>query len=61
MEGAFILEKLDQELDAFKAEYKEYLDLESKMLQEAKAYCKKNHYSFTAFTVSDGLWCRLRR
>ena len=36
VEGAFILEKLDQELDAFKAKYKEYLDLESKMLQEAK-------------------------
>ena len=36
VEGAFILEKLDQELEAFKAEYKEYLDLESKMLQEAK-------------------------
>lgn len=36
VEGAFILEKLDQELDAFKAEYKEYLDLEAKMLQEAR-------------------------
>ena len=36
VEGAFILEKLDQELEAFKAEYKEYLDLESKMLQEAR-------------------------
>ena len=36
VEGAFILEKLDQELDAFKAKYKEYLDLEAKMLQEAK-------------------------
>ena len=36
VEGAFILEKLDQELEAFKAEYKEYLDLEAKMLQEAR-------------------------
>ena len=40
VEGAFILEKLDQELDAFKAKYKEYLDLESKMLQEAKEAAK---------------------
>ena len=40
VEGSFILEKLDQELDAFKAEYKEYLDLESKMLQEAKEAAK---------------------
>ena len=48
VEGAFILEKLDQELDAFRAEYKEYLDLESKMLQEAREaarlYLRKKEY-----------------
>ena len=36
VEGAFILEKLDQELDAFKVQYADYLKTEALMLQEAR-------------------------
>ena len=35
VEGRFILEKLDQELDAFKVQYADYLKTEAEMLQEA--------------------------
>ena len=36
VEGAFILEKLDQEYEAFKVQYADYLKTESLMLQEAR-------------------------
>ena len=36
VEGAFILEKLDKELDAFKVQYADYLKTEAEMLQEAR-------------------------
>ncbi len=36
VEGRFILEKLDQELDAFKVQYADYLKTEAEMLQEAR-------------------------
>ena len=36
VEGAFILEKLDQEYEAFKVQYADYLKTEALMLQEAR-------------------------
>ena len=36
VEGAFILEKLDQEYEAFKVQYADYLKTESLILQEAR-------------------------
>ncbi len=36
VEGAFILAKLDKELDAFKVQYADYLKTEEEMLQEAR-------------------------
>ena len=36
VEGAFILAKLDKELDAFKVQYADYLKTEALMLQEAR-------------------------
>ena len=36
VEGAFILEKLDQEYEAFKVQYSDYLKTEALMLQEAR-------------------------
>ena len=36
VEGAFILEKLDHEYEAFKVQYADYLKTEAQMLQEAR-------------------------
>ena len=40
VEGAFILQKLDQELDAFKVQYTDYLKTEALMLKEAREEAK---------------------